>query len=310
MPARDRATKGELSKAIRFVAAMETEIAKSQPPTGGKHSAVALYPPEIAASLYALGILKKGELGEVCIDLKPLADQDTLQKLKHLPAQMKYFVENRGAILADYSRLRKAESTIASFMQKIQAEPKLVPHVVAVGWWKMLSMSEMPASIEDFLNEGFSPKDWAVNSMRSIPSLSFGVSERLGNTGSFDRSIGLLRDADLVSSFRYPYDIEESVFKKVRRVLGWEKIERCIPNELIEFLGISWFQVVLLEHKRLIPLEQSLAVRLMSIAMESTGTLLGKSLHDCEDLLERFLLDMENSDVEGVSNLIFLPEVI
>ena len=310
MPGGYRVRKADIARVVEFVAAVETERAKVQSLERKDAVTASLFPAGFVAGLYDMGLLKKMESGEVRAVLETLSDKRIILKLNHLPAQMKYFVYNQETILSDYRRLQVAESTIASFVQRMKNEPSLFPHVVMVGWWKMLSMSEMPASIEDFLEEGFSPKEWAMSSVRAIPRLSFSISKRFGNAGSFDGSISLLHKANLLKKVRYLSEIDRNTLAKVEAVLAWNIIEQRTPIELIRFLGATWFLILLLGDNDLIPLEQSVAINLMSLVVKSAGSLADKPSHECEDLFERFLSEMDASGADGVSNLLFLPGVI
>jgi hypothetical protein len=267
-------------------------------------------PEALLRNLYDLRVLKKTESGEVQADTRLLADEETLQRLKHLPEQIRYFFENREMIAADEHRLHDASLVLGSFIQKARTEPEIVPHIVAVGWWKMLSMSEMPASIDDFLKAGFSPKDWATCSMRAIPRLSASISGRLGNSRTFDESVRLLEAEHLLDHLRYQSGIGDDAFERTRRVLQWNEIEQQIPLELVKFLGVSWFLIVLLEDKDLVPLEQTMAMQLISQVFESASILMNKPAHNFEVALEKFLTDMDSSEVYGASGLLLLPEVI
>jgi len=306
----DRVRKADIVEVLEFVAAVETETARIQSFKGNYKTGTALLPDGFATGLYELGLLRRMKSGEVQADPQALADKAILHGLKHLPAQMKYFLNNQQTILSDLKKLQAAESRVLSFLEMMKREPDLAPHVIAVGWWRMLNISEMPASIDEFLENGFSPQEWARSSMRAIPNLSHSVSHRTGNVDSFNHSIIQLHSRGLLNKTISLPDIDKTTAERVEKVLKWTEIERRVPTELIRFLGVSWYLMVMLEDNDLIPLEQCVAVESMKLIMKSAGVLADRSPEACEDLLEAFLSEMEASGADGTANLLFLPEVI
>ena len=125
-----------------------------------------------------LGILEKNLANEIRIIYK---DNKIRQKLSSFDIQFQqihYFLENREMLKQDIEKIQIANRIVQQIISNIQKDEKLLSHAIAIGIWKMLSASDMPAVVDDILSVGYSPKKWGIVSLRSAPYLSLEATKK------------------------------------------------------------------------------------------------------------------------------------
>lgn len=261
--------------------------------------------------LVKLSVIETNLLGEIRLNFR---DNNTRRKLgsyKSLFNQIGYFEKNRDMILADKERLEGSRKIVNKFKKVLNQHPTILPFIIAIGIWKMLNASDLSPIVDDVLSEGFSPADWAINSIRATPSLATSMARKVGEITSLNEALEAVKECNLinVNSDVYQTTLDEATFQKIKNIFRWESIESTLTDENIKFLGISWFIIFMLEVNNLLPYVE-FSIEIMNLVRDCVEELTGIKWQNLTSNLEKYLIVLENQNISWATNIIFLPEAV
>lgn len=266
--------------------------------------------------LFKLEIMEENLFGKIRINFRNKDICRRLASFKLQFDQIDYFIKNREMIMEDTKRLQKAQEILIYLKGMINSDPGILPPIITIGLWKMLNTSEMPAIVDDILKEGFSPKDWAIISIRATPYLAVSTAQKIGKVESLGKAIKFIERAGLIEkSFEQPILNEEQI-QKVKKVLKWNIIQECLTEEDVKFLGITWFMLFFLESKDVIPLVSDLHTQILDnikYTIEETLDIsweeLSSKLENSISKINRKIGEKMMQEINWASDIIFMPEV-
>ena len=223
-------------------------------------------------------------------------------------AQLEYLLE----IQRDNITVRKAQKVLGQISAVVQQSSESWANLIALGWWKMLETSGMPALINDVLSEGFSPENWTVKAVRSCPQLALGVAQRWGKVSQFNDAIAFLEKTEIYIADPIalpPLPSQEDV-NKVEKILKWTEVEGKLTECSVKALAFSWFAFLVLEHANLLPYSTEYSVRLFDNIWSDLQKLLEKNQQDILRELESLLGTLTEKGIAWAPDILRFPEVI
>jgi len=223
-------------------------------------------------------------------------------------AQLEYLLE----IQRDNITVRKAQKVLGQISAVVQQSSESWANLIALGWWKMLETSGMPALINDVLSEGFSPENWTVKAVRSCPQLALGVAQRWGKVSQFNDAIAFLEKTEIYIADPIalpPLPSQEDV-NKVEKILKWTEVEEKLTECSVKALAFSWFAFLVLEHANLLPYSTEYSVRLFDNIWSDLQKLLEKNQQDILRELESLLGTLTEKGIAWAPDILRFPEVI
>jgi len=266
--------------------------------------------------LFKLGIMENNLFGDIRINFR---NKDTSRRLASFKLQFEqigYFIKNREMIIEDTKKLQKAQEILIDLKEVINSDLGILPPIITIGLWKMLNTSEMSAIVDDILKGGFSPKDWAIISIRAASYLAVSIAQKIGKVESFGEAIKFIEKVGLIKkSFEQPILNEEQI-QKVKKVLKWDIIQECLTEEDVKFIGISWFMFFLLESKDVLPLVSDLHTQILDNikdtieeALDISWEELSSNLENSISKINRKIGEKVMQEINWASDIIFMPEV-
>ena len=223
-------------------------------------------------------------------------------------AQLEYLLE----IQRDNITVRKAQKVLGQISAVVQQSSESWANLIALGWWKMLETSGMPALANDVLSEGFSPENWTVKAVRSCPQLALGVAQRWGKVSQFNDAIAFLEKTEIYIAdpiALLPLPSQEDV-DKVEKILKWTEVEGKLTECSVKALAFSWFAFLVLEHTNLLPYSTEYSVRLFDNIWSALEKLLGKNQQEILGESETVISTLASEGVAWAPEILRFPEVI
>lgn len=255
------------------------------------------------------GILEKNSRDEVRLNFRDYRIRQQLRKTFEVQvAQLEYLLE----IQRDNITVRKAQGVLDQISAVVQQSSESWANLIALGWWKMLETSGMPALINDVLGEGFSPENWTVKAVRSCPQLALGVAQRWGKVSQFNDAIAFLEKTGIHIADPIalpPFPNQEDV-DKVEKILKWSEVEEKLTECSVKALAFSWFAFLVLEHANLLPYSTEYSVRLFDNIWSDLEKLLGKDQQEILRELETVISTLADEGVAWAPEILRFPEVI
>ena len=262
----------------------------------------------VQSGLLSSAIIERNSKGEVRLNFKNYRTRQELKRTFTLQNdQLEYFLKAK----TDEIKVNKAQETLNQIIEIIQQSPSSWTYVVALGWWRMLESSGMPALIDDVLNEGFSPEDWTIKAVRSSSELALGVSQKLGEINDFNDAINFLRQIKIpIDDITLPSPVDQDDVRRVKKILKWVDIEKELTKLVIKTLGFSWFSFSVLDSANLFPLSNESIIKLYNVIWHAIEKLLGKSKSDLLNELENTMSIFDSNQITWASDIIRIPEVV
>ena len=261
--------------------------------------------------LVKLSVIETSLLGEIRLNFRDNNTRRKLASYKSLFNQIRYLEKNRDMILADKERLEGSRKIVSNFKNVLNQHPGILPFIIAIGIWKMLNASDLSPIVDDVLSEGFSPADWAINSIRATTSLATSMARKVGEITSFDEALEAVKECNLinVNADICQTTLDEATFQKIKNIFRWESIESTLTDENIKFLGISWFIIFMLEVNNLLPYTE-FSIEIMNLIRDCVEESIGVSWQNLTSDLGNYIRVLENQGISWAANIIFLPEAI
>lgn len=222
--------------------------------------------------------------------------------------QLEYLLE----IQRDRVKVKKAQGVLDQSSKIVRQSPESWTYVIALGWWKMLQTSGVPALLDDILNEGFSPQNWAVESVSSCPKLALDVAQNWGKISQFDEAITFLEKQRirLTEPIALPALPSQDVVNKVEKILKWTEFKEELTEYSVKTLAFFWFVFLILEHVNLLPCSSEYSVRLFDSIRGDLQKLLGKNQEELLRGLEAVAETLTEKGMTWAPEILRFPEVI
>lgn len=261
----------------------------------------------VQSGLLSSEIIERNSKGEVRLNFKNYRTHQELKRFTLQNDQLEYFLKAK----TDEIKVNKAQETLNQIIEIVQQSPSSWRYIVALGWWKMLESSGMPALIDDILNEGFSPEDWTIKAVRSSSELALGVSQKLGEINEFNDAINFLRQIKIpIDDITLPSPVDQDDVQRVKKILKWTEIEKELTEPLIKTLGFLWFSFSVLDSANLFPLSNESIIKLYKVIWDALAMLLGKSKSELLNELESAMSIFDSNQITWASDIIRIPEVV
>lgn len=262
----------------------------------------------VQSGLLSSDIIESNSKGEVRLNFKNYRTRQELKRTFTLQNdQLEYFLKAK----TDEIKVNKAQETLNQIIEIIQQSPSSWTYVVALGWWRMLESSGMPALIDDLLNEGFSPEDWTIKAVRSSSELALGMSQKLGEINEFKDSINFLRQIKIpIENITLLSPANQNDVHRVKKILKWENIEKELTEPLIKTVGFLWFSFLVLDVANLFPRSNESIIKLYRIIWDAIEELLGRSKSELLNELENTTSTFDSNQITWASDIIRIPEVM
>jgi len=262
----------------------------------------------VQSGLLSSEIIERNSKGEVRLNFK---NYRTCQELKRTFAlqidQLEYFLN----VKTDEVTVNKAQETLNKIVESVHRSPSSWRYIVALGWWKMLESSGMPALIDDILNEGFSPEDWAIKAASSSTELALSVSQKLGEINEFNDAINFLRQIKIpIDDITLPSPVDQDDVQRVKKILKWIDIEEELTEPIIKTLGFLWFSFSVLNSTNSFSLSNESIIKLYKVIWDAVEKILGKSKSELLNELESVMDKFDLNQIIWASDIIRVPEVI
>jgi len=261
----------------------------------------------VQSGLLSSEIIERNSKGEVRLNFKNYRTHQELKRFTLQNDQLEYFLKAK----TDEIKVNKAQETLNQIIEIVQQSPSSWRYIVALGWWKMLESSGMPALIDDILNEGFSPEDWTIKAVKSSSELALGASQKLGEINEFNDAINFLRQIKIpIDDITLPSPVDQDDVQRVKKILKWAEIEKELTEPLIKTLGFLWFSFSVLDSANLFPLSNESIIKLYKVIWDALAMLLGKSKSELLNELESAMSIFDSNQITWASDIIRIPEVV
>jgi len=261
--------------------------------------------------LQNLGIIEKNLADEFRVVYKDNKIRQRLSTFNTQFQQIDYFIENLEMLKQDFERMQKADKIVQEIVSKAQEDKKFLSFAIAIGIWRMLNASDMPAVVDNILSAGFSPKDWGIISLRSTPYLSLQLAKKVAEVEELEDAFNYMKTIGFISEIPNLNKLDIHNVSRVEEVLRWPEICEMLNEENIEFLGLSWFVVFILEENDALPSYIDFSAKVGNTIKECITKILRAEYSNLANNLTDSLMKLEEQhDISWASGIIFLPEVL
>lgn len=265
--------------------------------------------PTTRDAFYASRILERNSQGEVRINYKDYRIRQQLREVFEVRiAQLEYLSE----VQRDKDRVRKAEGVINQISELARQSPEGWICIIAVGGWKMLQTSGLPALLDDILEEGFSPESWIVEAVASCPKLALNLAQKWGNIERFDDAIAffdkqVIKLSELIFVPLLPND---EVIAKVEKILKWTETKEELTEQSVKTLTFFWLVFLVLGYVNLLPSSSEYSAKLADNIWAYLGKLLGKQQTELVCELENVMQILADKGIASAPEIMRFPGVI
>ena len=214
--------------------------------------------------------------------------------------------------LRDTEKVSEAQRILKQITEMLQITPEYWAYIIALGWWKMLEISEMPARVDDILGEGFSPEDWMIRASRSSSQLALNVARKYGEVEDFDEVVNFLEKRRICNTqdIILSLTLNQDDIQKVMKVLKWEEIEAELTEPNIKVLAFFWSFLFALKCNNLYPVTTEFSLKLYDTIWNSLENLLREKESDILSNLENTIRTLTEEGIIWASDILYLPVII
>lgn len=254
-------------------------------------------------------IVEKNSRDEVRLNFRAYGIRQRLKESFELQINQLEYLSN---IQQDRIKVEKAREVLNQISEATQRFPENWAYITALGWWKMLESSGMPALIDDVLNEGFSPEDWTIKAIRSSPRLALGIAQRIGEISEFRDAISFLEKLGIttINNIALPEVPDHHDIEKVEKISRWTEIKKELPDYNIKMLAFLWFCFLTLERADLLPLSTEYSIELYKRIWDVLEKLLGRKRQDLMSNLENTIRELTEKQITWAPEILRIPEAI
>jgi len=266
---------------------------------------------EDLTKLQNLGIIEKNLTDKFRIIYKNNKIRQKLSTFNIQYQQIDYFIENLEMLRQDSEREQKADEIVQEIVSNTQEDKKFLSHAIAIGIWRMLNASDMPAVVNNILSAGFNPKDWGIVSSRSAPYLSLELAKKAAEVDKLEDAFNYMKTIGFISEAPNLSKLDINDVSRVREVLRWQRICEMLNEESIKFLGLSWFIVFILEENDVLPSYIDFSAKVVNMIKNCITKILRAEYSDlANNLINSLSVLEEQYNISWASGIIFLPEVL
>jgi len=220
--------------------------------------------------------------------------------------------EQLDCFLEDTEKLNEAQRILTQITEMLQSAPEYWTYIIALGWWRMLELSEFPAKIDDIFNEGFSPEDWMIKAPRCAFELALNIASKYGEIDGFKEALDSLERQGIHTSQSFvPLSlIGRDEVQKVMRVLKWEEIKEELADFNVKMLGFLWTLYFVLQNENLLPSSVEFSLKLNQMMWNNAENTFGKKQQDLLSNLGNTLERLNERGIIWASDIVRLPEII
>lgn len=264
------------------------------------------------SELLRKNIIVKNTMGKVRFNFKNNRIRQELKLFDLQFKQLDYFLKTQEIVKSDIEKIERASKMLNQIKELLQIAAEAWTYIIALGWWKMLESSGMPALIDDILREGFSPKEWTIKATLSAPQLALSVGRKFGEIDNFKEVLSFLRKNRICSieSTFFTSSVNQVDIQRIKRVLRWEDIERRLNESSIKMLSFLWFSLSILECNDLLPLSDEISPKLIKEIWKPLEDLLGRSQSHLLKEIEEIINTLIDEGISWASSIIHVPEVM
>jgi hypothetical protein len=248
--------------------------------------------------------------GRIRFKFKLKSVTDKFKSLKLQFEQADYYAASQHVIQQELRKVEEAQHIFTHFTNFLEENPNAIMAAVSIGLSRMLYASNMAAPIDDILEEGFSPKDWMIISTRAIPTLSLTIARKVGNADSMNASFDILKKARLIDYKPSKISIDGETLEKIKRVIKWSMVKENLNDENIIFLGLSWFIIQILDSNNIMPGYEDSSVKIIKMSKNTIESIMKKPWKELLSNLDKTIEGIMDKGGFGVSEILFLPEVL
>lgn len=263
--------------------------------------------------LLSSGLIERNSRDEIRLNFKDSRINKELRKM--FPFQHKqliYFLNNQEIIKSDNEKVMKAQDLLNKIAKILSNSPENWVFIIALGWWKMLESSGMPAPFSDVLNEGFSPKAWTIKATRSSPQLALSVARKWNEISNFKEVVNFIEKTRVcnIENLSLPPPMVKDDVEKIKKILRWEDIENILTESNVKMCAFFWSSFFLLQCADLFPVSDEISLKLSDGIWNTLEELLGKDQSNLISDLESTLEKLTGEEITWTSDILRLPEVI
>ncbi|MCK4247809.1 MAG: hypothetical protein KAX04_04650 [Methanomicrobia archaeon] len=263
--------------------------------------------------LLSSGLIEINLRDEIRLNFKDSRINKELRKMFSLQhKQLIYFLNNQEIIKSDNEKVMKAQDLLNKIAKILSKSPENWAFIIALGWWKMLESSGMPAPFSDVLNEGFSPKAWTIKATRSSPQLALSVARKWNEISDFKEVVNFIEKMKVcnIENLSLPPSIVKDDVEKIRKILRWEDIEIILTESNVKMCAFSWSSFFLLQCANLFPISDEIFLKLSDVIWNTLEELVGENQSNLISDLEGTLKKLTEEEITWASDILRLPEVI
>jgi len=223
--------------------------------------------------------------------------------------KLKYFIENRMIMIEDRSKLQKLNDKLNYIERNYQGNFELIISMIGVGIWKMFSFSGLVAPIDVIIENGLSPKKWAITSYKSIKFLTEDLLSNLNEEFRLENAFISLIEARIINNAIELEDIDEELLLNIVNILNWAYIKDLLNIDIISYLGLSWFIVHLSDTENLMPSYTDKDIHLSNYINQFIETMLDVNAEEIYREFIEICTYYENNGLEWAIEFITIPEV-
>lgn len=267
----------------------------------------------VQRELLSSGLIERNSRDEIRLNFKDSRINKELRKMFPLQnKQLIYFLNNQEIIKSDNEKVMKAQDLLNKIAKILSKSSENWAFIIALGWWKMLESSGMPAPFSDVLNEGFSPKAWTVKATRSSPQLALSVARKWNEISDFKEVVNFIEKTEIcnIENLSLPQPIVKDDVEKIKKILRWEEIETLLTESNVKMCAFFWASFFLLQRANLFPVSDEISLKLSDVIWNTLEELVRENqsnlISDLEDTLER----LTGKEIIWASDILRLPGVI
>ena len=261
--------------------------------------------PSDQSELLRRSIVERNSRGQFRLNFRNSRIRQEFKKFNQQFEQLDCFLE-------DTEKLNEAQRILTQITGILQRTPEYWTYIIALGWWRMLELSEFPAKIDDIFNEGFSPEDWMIKAPRCAFELALNIASKYGEIDGFKEALDSLERQGVHTSQSFvPLSlIGQDEVQKVMRVLKWEEMKKELADFNVKMLGFLWTLYVVLQNENLLPSSAEFSLKLNQMMWNNAENIFGKKQQDLLNNLENTLKKLNERGIIWASDIVRLPEII
>lgn len=264
---------------------------------------------EVLKTTQSLQLIDSNPSNEYRVKFSRLRDLERIPELRLLSKQVWYFLYDAKIIKMDERMVSESIDFLSRIENLIKYETKAISFATVLGFDKLLSTNDIVAPIELILENGFSPQEWFMITRKAIPLLCqhiarrLSVSEKITEMYDYWYSKGILTEPVITER------TESTAIDKVPDVLNWQMVIDGLPDEILSFLGLFWFLVLVLEKNSLSILNSEQLAKQEFGIISVTERILNIEITQFYSMLDIYIEKCKRNNIYWPEELFTLTEI-